>query len=102
MNIKDLRAVADQQFPDTPDSYKIKKTFFSVLKYIHKNNWTGACHATSSIMFLLLKEQGIDVNLYIGEVARESIIFDHSWLELDGKPIDAAISNTLIQCSSLS
>jgi hypothetical protein len=45
MNI--LKAVADQQFPDTPDSYKIKKTFFGVLKYIHKNNWTGACHATS-------------------------------------------------------
>ena len=97
MNINNLRAVADKQFPDTPEFYKIKKTFFGVLKYIHKNDWTGACHATSSIMYLLLKEQGVDVNLYIGEVVRGSIIFDHSWLELDGKPIDAAISNTLIQ-----
>jgi hypothetical protein len=97
MNINNLRAIADKQFPDTPDSYKIKKTFFCVLKYIHKNDWTGACHATSSVMYLLLKEQGVDVNLYIGEVERESVIFDHSWLEFGGEPIDAAISNTLIE-----
>ena len=102
MNIKDLMSVADKKFPDTPDSKKIKKTFFTVLKYIHRNNWSGACHATSSVMYLLLKEQAVAVDLYIGEVSRGSVIFDHSWLEFDGKPIDAAISNTLIQGVRLS
>lgn len=97
MNIKNLRIIVDKKFPDTPDSYKIKKTFFCLLNYIHKNDWTGACHATSSVMYILLKEQGVDVKLYIGEVERGSIIFDHSWLEFDGEAIDAAISNTLIQ-----
>jgi hypothetical protein len=97
MNMKNLRAIADKNFPDTPDSYKIKKTFFCVLKYIHKNDWTGACHATSSVMYLLLRNQGVDVSLYIGEVSRGSIIFDHSWLEFGGEPIDAAISKPLIQ-----
>ncbi|SMF66891.1 Transglutaminase-like superfamily protein [Alteromonadaceae bacterium Bs31] len=97
MNIKNLKSVADKKFPDAPVTYKLKRTFFCVLKYIHKNDWTGACHATSAVMYMLLKEQDIDVRLYIGEVARGNIIFDHSWVEYDGQPIDAAISNTLTQ-----
>lgn len=92
-----MKSVADKNFPDASETYKLKKTFFYILKYIHQNDWTGACHATSAVMYILLKEQGIDVSLYIGEVARDGIIFDHSWIEYSGQPIDAAISNTLIQ-----
>jgi hypothetical protein len=97
VNINNLKSVADKQFPDSPVTYKLKKTFFEVLKFIHKHDWTGACHATSSVMYLLLKEQGVDVKLYVGEVSRGNLIFDHSWLEYEGQPIDAAISNTLIR-----
>jgi hypothetical protein len=97
VNIKSLKAIADKSFPDSQETYKLKKTFFCVLKYLHKHDWTGACHATSSVMYILLKEQGVDVKLYIGEVSREGIVFDHSWIEYGGQPIDAAIGNTLIQ-----
>jgi len=102
MNIKNLRALSDKYLSDTQETYKLKKSFFSVLEYIYKNEWSGACHATTSILYILLREQGINVNRFVGEVTRENIIFDHSWLELDGSVIDAAISNTLIQGISFS
>lgn len=95
-DIDRFKSVADKKLPDTFELYKVKKIFFGTLKYIHKNDWIGACHATSAVMYLILKEQGIDVDLYIGEVSRGNIIFDHSWLEYNSLPIDAAISNTLI------
>ena len=97
MNIKVLKTKADKLFPDNPEMYKVKKTFFTVLNYIQKNDWNGACHASSSVMYLLLKEQGVNAKLYLGEVKREGMTFDHSWLEVDGQPLDAAISNTQIK-----
>ena len=102
MNTKELQLMANKLFPDSPDTYKLKKTFFAILNFIHKNDWTGACHATSSILYVLLKEQGLDVSLYVGEVKRGTIIFDHSWVELNNKPMDAAISSTLIDGISFS
>jgi hypothetical protein len=97
MDLKIIKVKADKLFPDSPEMYKIKKIYFCVLNYIHKNDWTGACHASSSVMYLLLREQGIDAKLYIGEVKRDDIIFDHSWLEINGQIFDAAISNTQIK-----
>lgn len=95
--MKTLIQQAERLFEETSDIYKIKKVFFEMLNYLHKNDWQGACHASSSIMYLILREQGVDIQLYLGEVKRGDIIFDHSWLEYHGKPIDAAISNTNIR-----
>ncbi|TQP27684.1 hypothetical protein FLL93_19630 [Vibrio cholerae] len=95
--MKTLIQKADRLFEETPDIYKIKKVFFGMLDYLHKNDWQGACHASSSIMYLILREQGVDIQLYLGEVKRGDIVFDHSWLEYHGQPIDAAISNTNIR-----
>lgn len=98
--ITQFKKVAKEKLPSTPDNYKLAMTFFEILKFIHKNRWKGACHATSAIMYILLKEQGIDARLYIGECQRGSSAFDHSWIEIDGEVVDAAISKTWIQGKS--
>ena len=95
--ITKFKKVAEQKLPSTPDNYKIATTFFEILKFIHKNNWEGACHATSAIMYILLREQGIDARLYIGECQQDSFVFDHSWVEIRGEVVDAAISMTWVQ-----
>lgn len=95
-----IKTNLDTCFPDVPENYKLKKTFMNVLNYVHKQDWMGACHATTAIMYILYKEQGYDVNACIGEVGEvgeQPIIFDHSWIEIDGKVIDVSISNTLIE-----
>jgi len=95
--IRKFRKVAEEKLPSTPDNYKIINTFFEIMEFIHKNRWEGACHATSAILFVLLKEQGIDAKLYIGECQQGSFVFDHSWVEINRKVVDAAISKTSIQ-----
>lgn len=95
--ITKFKKVAEERLPSSPDCDKIIKTFFEVLKFIHQNHWEGACHATSAILYILLKEQGIDARLYIGECQQSSFVFDHSWVEINGEVADAAISMTLIQ-----
>ena len=76
---------------------KIHKTYFSLLRFIRKANWEGGCHASSSILHLLLSEQGFDSKLFIGEVGVPPIVFDHSWVEVDQNVYDAAIANTLVK-----
>ncbi len=97
MNINEMKKKADELFPNEPSIYKIKKAYFSVLNFIHKADWSGACHASSSVLFVLLREQKINANIFIGEVARDKFIFDHSWVEIGSLPYDAAISHTLIE-----
>ena len=95
--ITKFKRIAKEKLPSTPDNERIANTFFEILKFIHKNNWDGACHATSAIMHILLKEQGIDARLYIGECQYGSFAFDHSWVEINGDVVDAAISLTSIR-----
>ena len=87
----------DVLFPDSPETYKLKNTFITVLKFIHDQDWMGACHASTAILYVLLKEQKYNVTACIGEVGKPPIVFDHSWIEYNDKVIDAAVSNTLIQ-----
>jgi hypothetical protein len=76
--------------------YKILTTFCCILDFIHQQAWQGACHASSAAFYVLLKEQGLDPVLCHGIVEKEhGISFYHSWVEVDGKVYDAAISNTL-------
>lgn len=64
-------------------------------KYISNNQWSGACHAISSVLYVILVENGYKPEICIGEVQKDNYIFDHSWIELDGKIIDIAIGLTL-------
>lgn len=83
---------------------EIAETLCQLLRYMKDKNWIGACHATASVLFISLSELGYLPKLCIGEV-RDQItgtLFDHSWIELDGKIIDLAVSMTLLGGLSLS
>ncbi|WP_223789405.1 hypothetical protein [Marinicella meishanensis] len=95
--MKSQSSKLNKLFDNSTGLYKFKKTFKNTLDYIHEENWSGACHATTAILYVLLKEQGYDVIPCIGEVSNHPIIFDHSWIEYDDKVVDVAISNTLIE-----
>lgn len=75
----------------------IQDAFFGVLKFIKDTDWKGSCHASSAVLYILLREYRFCPDLIIGEVYSEELkkTFDHSWIELDGKIFDAAIYNTL-------
>lgn len=70
---------------------------FRVFELMLRNVWNqpfkGACHDTSAIMFMMLSELGQPNELCIGQVKTpDGGWLDHSWIEVDGKVIDAAIS----------
>lgn len=68
----------------------------NMYRYMEAKQWIGACHAISSALYVALSEIGVTPQLCIGEVAGDGFVFDHSWLELDGKIIDFAINRTLL------
>lgn len=72
-----------------------KKVFVETLRFVKNNGWEGACHATASILYILASEIGVPCKLYIGEVYYEPAYFDHSWITIEDKIYDAAISMTL-------
>lgn len=72
-----------------------QKVFATVLKLLHGSDWSGACHASSAITHIALKEMGVENTLILGEAVIDGAHFDHSWVELDGMPIDSAISMPL-------
>jgi hypothetical protein len=74
---------------------KLSTLLCNMLHYMKDKNWIGACHATSATMFVGLSELGYLPKLCMGEV-NGSFLFDHSWIELDGKIIDLAASMTLL------
>ena len=79
------------------DESKIHNTFNKVLNTIHKYNWKGACHSSSSLLYILLKEHDVNVSLCTGWVRFDKAVFGHSWVEYNGLPIDAAISLANVQ-----
>ncbi|BCC80243.1 YecA family protein [Bacillus cereus] len=68
-------------------------TYFGVFNHAMKKQWIGACHALSSILYVLLKEQGFNPNLEIGftESSKIPFPFCHSWITLDGHPYDVGL-----------
>lgn len=78
---------------DMPD--QIRNVINGTYEFILENDYQGGCHLISVIHFILFSEMGFYPVVKIGEVQIGSIIFDHSWIELDGKVIDLAIMNTL-------
>lgn len=67
------------------------KVFFNTLDYVDKNDWGGACHATSAVLYVLLSELGFEPILCVGEAKYEQGFFDHSWIEIDGRVFDVAV-----------
>jgi hypothetical protein len=72
---------------------KLVNTFFAVFDHSVKEAWRGACHGVSSILYILLKEQGIDCHLQLGFVKAESVPFPfcHSWITIDGEIFDVGL-----------
>ncbi|MHB8405254.1 MAG: lasso peptide biosynthesis protein [Gammaproteobacteria bacterium] len=88
---------AARNLPATsPAEYKLVKTYASVLSLVHRANWQGACHATSAVLTVLLRDQQIQAEPFLGECFHNGAFFDHSWVEVNSKIYDIAISNPLI------
>jgi hypothetical protein len=68
------------------------EVFFHVLEHIAEENWHGACHSSSTMLYILLQEYGIDSDIMIGDVKAPVGVFEHSWIEIDGAIFDAAVA----------
>ena len=68
----------------------------STYDFKKENDFKGSCHLPSAVMYILLIESGFtDLVVKTGVVDIDEGLFDHSWLEYQGKKIDMAIMNTL-------
>lgn len=76
-------------------SKELTNVLVNLYKYMQEKQWCGACHASTSVLYVALKEIGLDPIICIGEVQKSNFLFDHSWIELDNKKIDLSISMTL-------
>lgn len=74
---------------------ELASVLIKLYEYMKVKQWWGACHATASVLYVILKEIGFNPVICIGEVEGADCLFDHSWIELDGKKIDLAVSMTL-------
>lgn len=54
----------------------------------------GGCHFLSSILHILLSEAGIHNELCLGNVRKDGQVFSHSWVEINQRIFDIAISDT--------
>lgn len=68
----------------------------NMYRYMEKKQWWGACHASCAALYVCLSEIGYTPELCIGEVLGQGLYFDHSWVNVDDKMIDLAISMTLL------
>ncbi|EGT4138504.1 hypothetical protein EQZ09_11960 [Clostridium perfringens] len=81
---------------DIEQKEKLTEVFYNAYDFLKINNWSGACHAVSSIQYILLSEIGLKPKLCIGVVQIGRLKFDHSWIELNEKVYDITIENSLI------
>ncbi|MGN7209729.1 SEC-C metal-binding domain-containing protein [Bacillus velezensis] len=74
-------------------SKELIETFFAVFNHAMRKKWTGACHTVSSILYVLLCEQGIDAQLRIGYVRSQKFdaTFSHSWITIEDKSYDVGL-----------
>ncbi len=75
---------------------RISDVLCNLNRYMQRKQWWGACHASCSALYVALFELGYSPKLCIGEMMGQGLYFDHSWIDLDGKIIDMAISMTLL------
>ncbi len=92
MNIPQLYGRAESLTTTEPQFRPALKPFFEMLKFVDEESYRGACHATSSVLYVLLSELKMEPTICIGELGREGICFDHSWIEIAGKVFDVAVA----------
>lgn len=68
----------------------------NMYRYMERKQWWGACHASCAALYVCLSELGYKPKLCIGEVLGQGLYFDHSWISLDDKMIDLAVSMTIL------
>lgn len=70
---------------------KVRFAYDAIMQVICKNQWYGACHATSAMLFIALESEGYSPHLHLGQ-SKADKFFDHSWVTLDGEIYDTAIA----------
>ncbi len=65
--------------------------YTALLTVVWREGWNGACHDTSAMLYMLLREQGYSPALVTGEVKAADKYLDHSWVEVEGKIYDVAV-----------
>ena len=87
------------------DGYKdeLADVLCNMVRYIKEKQWMGACHASTSVLYVILSELGYETELFVGEVQKPGLPpFDHSWITVDGKIIDIAVIMTLMGGAKIS
>ena len=74
----------------------VSEVLCNLLRYMKEKQWIGACHATASVLYIVLSEMGLKPTLCVGEVDAQTYGFDHSWITVDNKIIDLACYMTLM------
>ncbi|WP_064595891.1 hypothetical protein [Pseudomonas sp. DR 5-09] len=82
---------AEQASTLLPNGKRLFQAYAVLLNFAWQNDWTGACHDSSAILFMVLSEMGFSPKIVTGEVKASAGTFDHSWVELDGKIYDVAV-----------
>jgi len=77
----------------SPKEHKTKIAYSFILNWVHENDYKGACHDISVVLFLVLSEIGYDCDIVIGEIKLETgAVTDHSWITANQLIYDIAIS----------
>ena len=77
---------------------EVQTVICNLYSYIRDHNFWGSCHSISSVLYVALKELGLNPTLCIGVCYdKKASFFDHSWLLVDGKIIDLSIYMPLNQ-----
>lgn len=68
------------------------EVFLHVLEHIADEGWRGACHSSSTVLYMMFAECGVESEIVIGDVEAPAGVFEHSWIEIDGAIYDAAVA----------
>lgn len=68
------------------------EVFLHVLEHISDEDWLGACHSSSTVLYMMLAEHNAESEIVIGDVQAQAGVFEHSWIEIDGAIFDAAVA----------
>lgn len=108
MSLEEIKIKIEKCLIKSRNKIKLANTFNYILDFMVNNNLRGSCHSLSALVYVLLNEQGIYSKLCMGEVLLEetydgavfkkikrNAYFDHSWITIDSKVYDIAISSPL-------
>ncbi|WP_288438693.1 hypothetical protein [uncultured Chryseobacterium sp.] len=99
--IKDLQPNLRELLSDLPNGETLFKIYSSILEFTIINRWEGACHESCGALHILLSENDIQNEWFIGEVKNKNVYFDHSWIEINNEIFDIAILFPLVpECSN--